>query len=816
MAKKKITSLDSLMIFTGLNADKNAQALADRQYNVYNDEYIGDLKMTNTYDSIFSNTSSEVFVETTPKYKSINDIVEIAYAYINNKSLIKPTEGSDMYIDSDGTINFKYDFNYVLKGDVDNNKEIPYQDVDLFLASLNNSMYNKLKYYSKSKEVYELSYKGVTYSWFPIDATLSIYDQENKTDDTFCPSSIYASYYLDKISIETTDETGYTTSVSKNVLSYFDSYYKLVKTKIEEITDSFKQDHDPELLSYYITDLNSSIPFILHTYSFGQQTIQANLNYDGEFSDWFRNRISFNVEDLTDTKLVDIVPTEEYYFNLVKDENDRFITQDIYTSSSYSFSLTDLKDNKFNNLSLLSPYKLRKIDFSHISGNLVGTLDLLSNYDKKINYKDTVETNWLKEKGSQLEELIIGKEGVECKLESINGLEEFTNLKKLDLTNCNNLSSNPDLSNLVNITDYILSGTNVSVFSPAKGSIVKSAILPDCIQSIILNDITFKNNLNYTPNDQLTTVELNNVVGLDTYKFVKQWVNALSNSVVTNDEGEEISKLESGWVNYININNIDWESANYEFLLNLAKIELNQLTGTIQAVGNNWNIYRQVYRQLLDAFGEDKINNDKSDLNIKVSLGENAFNVGFEMIEKYTETYESLNEYGETIELTRESERSKGNLIINVEDTITGNSFIDYILENDNLLTLNFDTFSNNNKENIGIIAKLEEDLILPTNSENPEKLSKGDVLLYGSNKIVIVKQDNVNINQNFTRIGKLEDIDKFNSTEFELGYYINLSSLEDTIEDPDEDNVIIIDYKDITDELDEENNIEVVYTKID
>lgn len=825
MTKKKITSLDSLMFFTGKNADINAQALEDRKYDIFRDEYIGELNMNKDYDSVFSNTLSEIFVETTPKYKSIKDITEIAHSYILNKSQIKSS--SEMYIDKSGILNVRYDFEKDMNGIIDSAKTVSLDDIKLYLCSLNNAMYNKQKYYSKSKEVYDLSYKGIKYQWMPDGTYLNLYNQDTQEDYKDLVGNDYLSYLTETIKVQATqwdESTGtyigvvdqvatlnpdgetYTYTqvprmIDKTILTSKDSYFDIIAGKLVEKLDEFKTTKDESLLSYYIYDLNSNIPIIADTLSFGQETINVNINYDGEFNNWFHNRIGFN---LSETGIVNIVPAEDYYFNITKNENER-ITSDIKANKNDNVLFeVEAGDNN----SLLSPYKIRKIDFSEVADKLTGKLDLLCDYNKKIDYKNTVSTNWLKEKGSMLEELIIGKQGVNCMLTAINGIEQFTNLKVLDLTGCTNLSSNPDLSGLKDIKDYILTGTNVSVFAPAPGSEINSAILSDSIESIILNNITFKNNesFEFDVTDKLTALEINNVKNLDTYKLVKDWVEAL-------DAANKLDGDKAGTINHINITDVNWEAANYEMLLNLSKIELDKFTGNINVIGIDDIIYRKDYLRLIDAFGLNNINNPDSELNINVKLGENAFIVKFEINEEYQNSREVTNEYGETVIEYFNDTRHYQDLIIEVEDSVTGNSFIDYLIDN-KTSDIKFSKFINNNREEVGLMFTLESPLTLPENTENPSKLEIGDVLLYGKDKLLIVTKNNENINQNFTRIGKFTDIRELNyflEYNFELGWIASLSSMDDEISGVNEDNVIEIEYGKV--DLPEENLIGVEYT---
>lgn len=828
MAKKKITNLDSLMFFTGLNANINAQALEDRKYDIFSDEYIGKLQMNKDYDSVFSYTPTEIFVETTPKYSSIKDITQIAYSYVLNKSSQKPTV--DMYINKDRIINLDYDYEKNLNSIIDNSKSVSLNDIILILSSLNNSMYNKQKYYSKSVEIHDILNKGIEYKWMPTGSSLYLYDEENKKDYELYIGDNYLSYTTHNISIQeekwneelgtyegvTYTETKYDAEsntytytekpkmIDKTILDFKESFYEIVSKELDNRCEEFKTNKNEELLSYYIYDLNTNLPILTYSLSFGKTQISLNINYDGEFNNWFHNRMSFNlVEDGT----IKITPAEDYYFNFAINENELLAEKEILKlDKSYNFNI-----EKNDNISLLSPYKCKRIDFSEVADKLTGELDLLCDYNKKINYKDRIKTNWLEEKGSMLEELIIGKEGIECQLTSINGLEEFKDLKVLDLTGCNNLISNPDLSGLEEIKDFNLQNTNISVFAPARYSNIDSVKLGENIESIILNDITFKNNksFQYVPNEYLTTLEINNVVNLDSYKFIVKWIEVL----------DSLGKLDgnnAGSVNYVNLTGLNWNNAKYDLLLKLSKIELNNFTGNIVVTDVDYDLYRRQYRKLIDIFGKENVNNANSPLNLVVHLLPNAFNVNVNIQEEFTNSREIVNEYGQLVIERFQDFRNWDNLILNIDDTITGNSFIDYIVNNsDELSNVNLSEFINNNGQNIGLCKVLNDSLILPENTENPERLSIGDILLYGKNIIIFVTKDIVNINQNFTKLGKIKDIDIFNryiNNQFTASTPFTFTSMEEEITGPNEDNIIEVDYDVPT--VNENNMIYVEYEK--
>lgn len=844
MKTKLIKNLDSLMIFTGANANVNAQALEDRKYDIFSDDYIGTLKLNKDYDSVFSNTQSEIFIETTPKYKSIKDVTEIAYSYIINKSVSKPTDTTQMYIDEYYDINFKYDYENGLNCDIDNAKIIPLSDLMLYFTSLNNSLFNKQKYYSKHKEIESLSNVGVKYYWRPVGSYFTIYDETTYSDIKHENGNDFISYSLKSINVQdvvwddiqnkyveqydekiVTNEDGTISTElvpktsKKQILEYENSFSEIFSSKLENAVERFKERHNPDMLCYYLYDLNTTFKTIVNTYSFGQTYLNVNLNYEGEFNNWFDNRITFNIESPETKELIKVTPGSDYWFNLAY-EGNRLMESDVKTSDELYLTIPEIKD--YQNLSILSPYKIKELDFSNIANALVGTLDISSNYDKKISSKDYVNTNWINERGSMLENLVIGKEGVQCKLTNIVGLECLSNLKKLDLRGCDNLVSDPNINSLKYLEEIYIKSSNISVFNPFDGVNIKVAQLPDSLTSIILDNVSFENEnaLDYSTNSTLTTLELNNVKGIDTMSFVSKWIDNLKNE----------NLLDSGLVNYVNLNGIDWNYVDPQLLKDLKVIELNEFSGNINVWGPGvyQDIYRKDYRDLVDLYGTNSVllpGEDSSDnLHINVKLGNNAFNVKLQIIERYIETrYEENSDgYIETIEEVKEKEHNKFVFTINVLNTSTGNSFLDLVDSNpDNVFDrIEKIDFVNSNKINIGWALELTKPLILPEKSESLEYVSIGDVLLFNKQTLIIVTKNTKNVNQNFTKIGSITNVDLMydllNDT-FDLDYLYSLSYMEDEIVIPsvNDDNYVDIEYEQlnyIDVEYEQNNYIDVVY----
>jgi hypothetical protein len=421
---------------------------------------------------------------------------------------------------------------------------------------------------------------------------------------------------------------------------------------------------------------------------------------------------------------------------------------------------------------IMAPHKIAKLDLSLLSSYLYDTIDLNPNYDKKINYQDTVSTCWNDEKGHTMEEFILGNED-ECEVTNIYGISDLTNLKSVSLKNCKKLSNDIDFTTLENLNNLVIDGTNLSSVKLAnKVELNNLTILNTAINSLVLNENVI-DSLQYTPTADLTTLELNNVTinnynetSDDTiYSFVSNWIEELIKA----------DKLNSGLVNYVNLNGIDWQNADLRLLYQLKDIELNEITGRIKVhdLGSEI-IERRDYRKLLNLYGEDIVKED-SNLYIDMTLDPNAFNIKMDIIKK--QINKTTDEFGETT--TTEEDVLYDSLVCTINDDLTGNSLLDYLQDN-KTEGLKFTDYKNDNKQKIGLVATLDHKFEMNQKSEKPKQLEVGDVLLYNINQLVIVTKNSTNINTNYIRLGKFEDITKISQmTGYDFEWKANIESLE-------------------------------------
>lgn len=795
MASKELKSLSSIMIFTGNNSKLNAEALENRNYG-YEDEFLGKLTKTTSGDSNWTYVSKEVFVETTPKWLKLNDLWENAYSYIISKSVEKPV--SEMYLEN--IINFKYDWEKDLKRNAETNKTLPFNDINLALSSINNSLFNKQKYYSKNHELEYITYNGLKYTWQPIGTILNAtYDGTQHPVGNGFVAYEFTTYmvqatewneatmtYVPKWNITKNEETG--EEIKEPVmeaqysLNYLDRLTDIVSAKLENITNNYIEKYG-EFTPYYLYDLNNKISFIGNTYTFGKNSLDILLNYDGEFNHWFDNKISLTLNNLTPEKeiLINVTPSEDKVlneFNIVKDENEQIFGENVVNSSNTNIEFKLNSEESTLNLSILNPQAIDKLDLTNISENLSYEINVISDYDKKLNYIDSIKTNWVKEKGTKISELIVNSDSSkECNITNIYGLENLVELEKLNITNCKNLVNSPDLRNLNKLNTLLASGSNITSLELSKELENKVNVhLPNTIESIdltnnecelildSLNNLSSMNLVNSTIDKiSISDIELNfegeeNKLDVSN-KLIYTWLKQLKDS----------ESLAVGKVNYINLENVNWSDTLYETLLMLKEVELKKLTGVVNIIRNDEisQLTRNEYRKLVDLYGVKVFEND-NELKFNVNLANNAFGAKLSVSEKYVDIDEV------------EQERILGEYICEINDTVTGNSLLNYLTENEFVYN-KFEDYINNNRINIGLTYTIDADLEMNEESEKIDTLTVGDILLYKKNQIIIVTKNIENINTKFIKLGKIKEAENFVNTILNLEETnLTLSCLEE------------------------------------
>ena len=114
-----------------------------------------------------------------------------------------------------------------------------------------------------------------------------------------------------------------------------------------------------------------------------------------------------------------------------------------------------------------------------------------------------------------------------CGLEQIIGLDRVPALEELDIRTCNGLLVTPNIKFLGNLRKFLAAGSNINAFLPAKGLNLEEVSLPDTIQNMALDTITFVNEFTYTPNSNLKHFEFINCQGIDYVTFLNEWYKSL-------------------------------------------------------------------------------------------------------------------------------------------------------------------------------------------------------------------------------------------------------------------------------------------------
>ena len=799
MKKIDIKDYKALMIFTGSRSLDNALALENREYG-YEDEHLGVLTKTKTNDSAWSYVSKEVFVETTPRYNEFNDLYKIAYTYINAKSDVKPQ--SEMYLDSLNFINFRYNFESDLNSDIENIKTIANPDIQLGLQSINNGLYNKQRYYASNNELEYITVQGIKYNWYGPGSVLN----ETYTGVTHDISNSFVSYGMNSHSVQASQwdetsqsyvlsweiqvdpETGAETQIpvmtTQYSLKYLDSLYPVIADKVKDAAERHIEKYG-DMSAYYLYDLNNRLSMVANSYSFGKSNIDIMLNYDGDLNNWYNNSIRLNLTGLTpESKMTfGIKMVEDYPIDMTINENETLLDNkaDNYGTTDSVVTFNTLSNTDMTDVRIMAPNKIVKLDLTDISANITGDIDLNYEYDKKINYKDTVRTSWNNEKSHVLEEFILGNDN-ECQVTNVHGLSDLTNLKNVSIKNCNNFDNDLDFSTLDNLTDLMINGTNLSSVKLHNGNNINNVtILNTALNSLVLTDNVIET-LNYTPTEDLTTLELNNVTinnynevteNDNIYNLVSDWITSLKTA----------DKLTSGTVNYVDINGVNWPAAQLQMLYDLKKIELNEFTGNVKVLdGDSEVIVRKDYRKLLNLYGNNIVNND-NDLHFEITLHPNAFDVKFDIVK----TVVTKTEDEEGNEIVNSEDVVHDTLICKINDDLSGNSFLDYLQDN-KLENIVFTDYVNNNKKKIGLVYTLNHNFEFNKKSEKLTNLEVGDLLLYNINQLIVVTKSTQNINTNYIKLGKFEDLTKVSQlTTHEFDWRMNLSSLE--IFEDDENN---------------------------
>lgn len=295
----------------------------------------------------------------------------------------------------------------------------------------------------------------------------------------------------------------------------------------------------------------------------------------------------------------------------------------------------------------------------------------------------SITSNWVDDDGTLMTKLLIGNSDTEVSATAvdINGLGKLISLEELDIRGMQKLNGQcPVISELTNLHRYRAYNSNTTKFDPAPSSTFYEVSLGDDTQAINMTNVTFKADPNeyepiqtdivsgntsigadlanrvgdylpdytgmadafkycytvneethemvhhtdyvfrYTPTAKLSSVTFDNVVGLDTYKFLLDWDNANQlrlrpgsvkatgvNWVLT-DDGADVTDGMTAVEKLIYIYNKLFYRVNEN-----GEVEGNKdnLKGKIYIKkANNETLNESEYDTLINTFGSDVFNNN--------------------------------------------------------------------------------------------------------------------------------------------------------------------------------------------------------------
>ena len=515
-----------------------------------------------------------------------------------------------------------------------NATDVVLNDMHSFLCSLNWQTFNKQKMYHGANEINSIRIGYKTFEWHQGDEaayTMAIpvekqaayyfaYDvNEDLTityyyDEAQAPENPYYSYsYIDV----------YTEYDYEDYLYGTDNYYAYIRKQYVPIEATLAEEINNDLTefgnahggvednyTYYMSECQVSIPMTLNSFSIGTKQSTFIVNFTSNYDGWFYDTIGFNAAIDTEglhKKVATITSSyDSTVFSMRKDENVHLgadVTIDKGQTKSMFFKGSLSEEDP---LTLTTPYKMRELSLAPMAEYLTGTLDLTS-------------TGWTS-KGNDLKSVVFGSSTAECALTKISGMNDLVNLEYVGLRNLASLASTPAIYNLSYLHVFDAQGSNITAFKPKENTTIYEAWLPDTVKAIKLKSVNFEENdmtvlnenmhffgrLNYEPSRNLQSFTCTSTTGIDTYEFVKNWIEAL---------GDELAPEK---LIYLELDSIDWDNVPVDMMYKLKKFDLDVnnetprkgLVGqiTVKGTGNYGLLTIEEYSQLLRMYGRDAMN----------------------------------------------------------------------------------------------------------------------------------------------------------------------------------------------------------------
>lgn len=784
-----VSTLPNITFYSGEDAEFCGQALENREYGAHSDIF-GDLSTTSNYNSYWSYFSNKIFTENSTNYVNIGDVLSATISYMNKFK----DNHLDITIDKN-VLSFNYDYENDLHSNYNNTKIIPASDIINLMLSVNDMRFNKLNYYKKNLELKEISYAHKKYPYRPEGTKYTVMENDELVEYDFSRQFVdynytelsydvaYTGYMMREIEMEDGSITYIPTDIT---YTGYKTFYSYLISDINEFNnrmnnyfvDNSKKVSDKygDLKTYFLSELDTLMVLTLNTQSLGSKNIYAYFNFDGKYSNWYDNAISFNIDcnDLVvNDTIANITCYTPNYFNVLVSEFEKPCGNDKYIERANDIKLTNIDNLDANQkFKIINPSNIKKLDLSSITDKLY-TVNLISNYDKKVNALSTKTTNWINEKGLNLKSLIIGKEDIESTVGDIYGINNIKTLEELNLINCKNIIS-LNISGLENISILELAGTNIKTFIPHSNIHFTKLSLPESLNSLILNENTI-DELNYTPTHNLINLTLNNVNGIDSQEFVNNWISELESHTIKNSKNENVSVLLSGIVQNTKLLGIDWINEPVDKLLKIKYLGINKdnifkktivneneiisenLSGNISIKGSSEDnkLNRKEYLDLRNFFGDNimKCNGkqNNTNLNLEYIFDTSTLNRSTKYYFYVSSTYNNVT----TENKYQFIDNGKSEFELNIFDNTGGHSFLDYIdgLENSSLIF-------NKRSDNIGYELDLPDGVYINTDNKDKNSLTKtvssGDILIYKRKKIILATMQKTTI-YNYTKIGTYE-----------------------------------------------------------
>ena len=748
-----VSNLPNINFYTGQDSVFGGESVENRRYGVHSD-YYGYLGLSRDNNSYWSGISNSTFGENPTNYNNIGDIIDATISYMNKfkNNNVEISVNKNIL-----TFNYKYETD--LSNNFNNTKIVPASQLIDLLLNVNDMTFNKRHYYGNNIELKEVSYAHKKYPYNGPDTIITVNDEYSDSGfRTYDFSKQFVDY---KYSVLSYDEQ-YTRSymepyvLADGTIAYRDTGMTYVETKtfytyeindINELNNRINtffnnntervENKYNDLKTYYISDLDTVLTLTLNTYSLAQKNLYAYFNFSNNYDNWFDNSIAFtmNTESLDNNdKLLSIEPKSESWFNIIINEHDMPCGQDIKIDELYDFNITNkdiLEDNQI--FKVINPSNIKTLDIS-ANTDKISNINLVNNYNKKIDVYNVKNTNWITEGNINIENLIIGNSTLESNVENISGINNLNTLKKLDITNCKHLKKDFSISKLTQLNEFKAKGSNIKNFIPHANNVFNNITLPNTLKTLILKNNTI-NDFDYIPTGNLINLTLENIDGngINVQNFVETWINALENT-----ELGETNVLHAGIIQNTNLVGINFENFDVNTLLKFKYLGLNKFEGIIGIKGSD--LTRKEYLSLRDEFGDEimvtgKYSSNSKPIKFEYTLDPNAYKKSLYFY------YEDTGNWWEEDEMDN---------LLNIMDNTGGNSFLDYFEDIDRLdLSMN--------QEGFGYEVQLPRKIYTDNNDKTSltKHINAGDIVLYKGNKLILVTKSKDSV-YNYVKLGTL------------------------------------------------------------